>query len=206
MPAKKAPSANDTSNNLAAPKATPTATATTVSVNSSCDPVRATHHRSLGNSRLPTISISAMKALTLASVRPMVCHSSPRGTSAAELAPASSSRPDSAGSSTSTSTMTRSSTTSQPTAIWPLTDFSNPFDSRALSSTTVLATDRHKPNTSAAPKPQPQNIAAAIPSRVATRICTMAPGTAMRRTAIRSSNEKCKPTPNISSITPISAS
>jgi Kef-type K+ transport system membrane component KefB len=41
---------------------------------------------------------------------------------------------------------------------------------------------------------------------VATVICTMAPGTAILRTASRSSREKCNPTPNISSITPISAS
>ena len=45
-----------------------------------------------------------------------------------------------------------------------------------------------------------------MPSSVATAICTTAPGTAMRLTAIRSSSEKCRPTPNISSITPISAS
>ncbi|GJE31574.1 hypothetical protein LDDCCGHA_1754 [Methylobacterium oxalidis] len=41
---------------------------------------------------------------------------------------------------------------------------------------------------------------------VATAICTMAPGSAMPRTAIRSLIEKCSPTPNISRITPISAS
>ena len=46
----------------------------------------------------------------------------------------------------------------------------------------------------------------AAPSAVATAICTIAPGSAMRRTDRRSWNEKCRPTPNISSMTPISAS
>ena len=58
----------------------------------------------------------------------------------------------------------------------------------------------------AAPKLQPQSDVTAIPSTVATAIWTMAPGRAIRRTANRSSREKCKPTPNINSITPISAS
>ena len=44
------------------------------------------------------------------------------------------------------------------------------------------------------------------PSPVATVICTMAPGTAMRRTESRSEMEKCRPTPNISRMTPSSAS
>ena len=42
MPAKKAPSANDTSNSSAAPKATPSAMASTASRNSSREPVCAT--------------------------------------------------------------------------------------------------------------------------------------------------------------------
>ena len=41
---------------------------------------------------------------------------------------------------------------------------------------------------------------------VATAIWARAPGTAMARTASRSWREKCRPTPNISRITPISAS
>ena len=44
------------------------------------------------------------------------------------------------------------------------------------------------------------------PSSVATAICTAAPGSAIRRTDIRSSSEKWIPTPNISRMTPISAS
>ena len=209
IPAKKAPSAKDTSKSLAAPKATPIAVATTPSVNSSCEPVRATHHSSRGSSRRPTTSISTTKAATLASVRPMALHSAadPPAAAASVVPEAGApSRPESAGSSTSTSTITRSSTTSQPTAMRPCSDFSSPRASSARSSTTVLATDRHSPKTMAAPPLQPQSIAAPAPSSVATTICTIAPGTAMRRTAIRSSSEKCSPTPNISSITPISAS
>ena len=44
------------------------------------------------------------------------------------------------------------------------------------------------------------------PSSVAARICASAPGMAMARTESRSFREKCKPTPNISRMTPISAS
>lgn len=44
-----------------------------------------------------------------------------------------------------------------------------------------------------------------MPSAVATKICTTAPGSASLRTASRSSSEKCSPTPNISNMTPISA-
>jgi hypothetical protein len=102
--------------------------------------------------------------------------------------------------------MARSSTTSQPTAMRPSCDSSVPRASSARSSTTVLATDSARPNTRAPASDQPQNSASPAPMAVATPICTTAPGTATRRTAIRSATEKCSPTPNISSITPISAS
>ncbi len=88
----------------------------------------------------------------------------------------------------------------------PFTESSSPRLSSAFSSTTVLATDSDRPNTSAAPKLHPHQRATPMPSAVATAICTTAPGTASLRTASRSSTEKCRPTPNISSITPISAS
>ncbi|KAG0908687.1 hypothetical protein G6F32_016924 [Rhizopus arrhizus] len=52
---------------------------------------------------------------------------------------------------------------------------------------------------------QPINQATPQPSRVATAIWPMAPGMAIALTAIRSFSEKCRPTPNISSITPSSA-
>jgi hypothetical protein len=112
----------------------------------------------------------------------------------------------SGGINTSTSTVTRSSTTSQPTAMRPFTESSSPRASSARRSTTVLATESAKPNTRPAPRFQPQSAARLAPSAVATAICTIAPGRAMRRTESRSCSEKRRPTPNISSITPISAS
>ena len=70
MPAKKAPSAKETPNRLAARKATPSATASTASRNSSREPVWATQCSTQGMTRRPTMSMKAMKARTLARVRP----------------------------------------------------------------------------------------------------------------------------------------
>ena len=56
------------------------------------------------------------------------------------------------------------------------------------------------------PIDQPHIVAIAVPIAVATAICTSGPISTMRRTAIRSATEKCRPTPNISRITPMSAS
>ncbi|MNY49884.1 hypothetical protein D3C86_1853480 [compost metagenome] len=75
-----------------------------------------------------------------------------------------------------------------------------------MSSTTVEATDRARPNNRPAPTPQPKSSARPRPSRVAKPICTMAPGMASARTLIRSFNEKCRPTPNMRRMTPSSAS
>jgi hypothetical protein len=102
--------------------------------------------------------------------------------------------------------MARSSTTSQPMAMRPVNESRMPRLSSARSSTTVLATDSASPNTSAAPGLQPHHIARPPPRSVATAICASAPGSAILRTARRSSREKWRPTPNISSMTPISAS
>jgi len=117
MPAKKAPSANDTPNNAAEPNAIPTAAATTHRVNSSREPVRATCHNTQGNRRRPTSSIKATKPPTWSSVQPTVRPSCAASSSAPVPLP---SHPASGGNSTSTSTMARSSTTSQPTAIRPV--------------------------------------------------------------------------------------
>ena len=54
------------------------------------------------------------------------------------------------GSNTRMMTVAMSSTTSQPTEIWPSTVLRCPCISRALSSTTVEAQDRHKPKRSEA--------------------------------------------------------
>ncbi len=180
----------------------PMATATTQSVNSSRDPVRATCQSSHGSRRRPAKNISATKPATCSSVTARVCHrlASPSG---AALPPSSAA---SGGMSTSMRTVARSSTTSQPTAMRPFMLSSMPRSSSALSSTTVLAHESDRPSTSDAPVSQPQLFASAVPSTVAMVICTIAPGTAMRFTDSRSPMEKCRPTPNMSSITPISAS
>ena len=184
----------------------PTAVTMTHKVKSSREPVRAICQSSHGKSRRPTTSMSAIKTETWPRVNTIVV-SKP-------LSPASSeggfvwppSHTESAGSSTSTRTITRSSTTSQPIAIRPLTDSRTPRLSSALSRTTVLATESARPNTMPAARPQPQRAVTAMPSKVATTIWTRAPGRAIWRTANKSSKEKCSPTPNINNITPISAS
>ncbi len=70
----------------------------------------------------------------------------------------------------------------------------------------MLATDRARPNTRPARVDQPSSQARAQPKAVATMICAIAPGTAIAFTDSRSLSEKCSPTPNISRMTPISAS
>ncbi|MCY1550943.1 hypothetical protein D9M68_872360 [compost metagenome] len=81
-----------------------------------------------------------------------------------------------------------------------------PRCSKARVSTTVLATDSASPKTNAPARLQPHQVASAPPSNVAAVICTSAPRTAILRTLSRSATENRNPTPNISSITPISAS
>ena len=176
----------------------------TARVKSSREPVRATRQSTPGRSRRPSTSITARNAATLPSVVARSSQSEPLpGWSAPADPPRTGAR---AGSRTRTKTTTRSSTTSHPTAIRPFTELSSPRASRARSSTTVLATDRESPSTSASPKRQPQSSARPRPRTVAAAIWTRAPGTAMRRTSSRSRSEKCRPTPNIISMTPISAS
>ena len=200
MPAKKAPSANETPNSSAAPNATPSAITSTDSRNSSRLPVCAMACRIHGITRLPTISMTATKAATLAAVIPSASAIS------LTLAPSPCSNPATTGSRTSASTMATSSTISQPTAIRPRSVSTRRRSCRARSRTTVLATDSARPNTSPAPISQPSHAASPMPSRVAQAIWTMAPGMAIFLTERRSSSEKCRPTPNIKRMTPISAS
>ena len=110
------------------------------------------------------------------------------------------------GSSTRTITVNRSSTTSQPTAMWPAGVCSDRESESTRTSTTVLATDSASPKTMAAGQPQPSEWTIAAPRAVATRLCSTAPGMATRRTASSSSRWNCRPTPNISRMTPTSAS
>src|SRR5205809_5988467 len=140
----------------------------THNVKSSREPVRAICQSNHGNRRLPTTSMSAMKTETWPNVRTSVVSklrfSAPSGT-AFGLPPSHSA---SGGSNTSTNTITRSSTTSHPTAMRPLTVSRRPRLSRVLRSTTVLATESARPNTRPAARLQPQRAATAMPSKVAT--------------------------------------
>ena len=156
-----------------------------------------------GITRRPTTSMSAANATTFESVTASTLMMSHAPTA---VLPAPPSAPAKAGSSTSVTTITRSSTISQPTAIWPSCELSMPRSSSALSSTTVLATDSASPNTSPGPQSHPSSHARPIPMSVANAICPMAPGMAMALTASSSFIEKCNPTPNIRRITPSSAS
>ncbi len=67
---------------------------------------------------------------------------------------------------------------SHPIAMCPSGELSALRPSSACRSTTVLATERARPKTRAAPPPHPQNIASKAPRTVATAICTSAPGSA----------------------------
>ena len=202
-PATNAPSANDTPKNLDAPKAMPMAVAITARVNSSREPVLATCHKNQGSTRLPTMNISAIKAPTSSSVLPTVIHS---GLSVSGATAASPSTPASGGKSTSASTVTRSCTTSQPTAMRPFMVSSWPRVSSALSSTTVLAQASDRPKIKAPPSDQFHSQPTHSPAAVVAPIWISAPGMAIFLTDHRSCGEKCRPTPNIKSMMPISDS
>ncbi|MFN8560253.1 MAG: hypothetical protein U0703_01125 [Anaerolineae bacterium] len=72
------------------------------------------------------------------------------------------------------------------------------------SSTTVLAMDTASPSTSPALGDQPQSCLLQPQQRGEYQY--RAPGMAMCRTVHKSLSEKCRPTPNIMKMTPISAS
>ena len=200
IPAKNAPSAKETSNSSTAPKAMPKARARTERVNSSREPVAALRAIIHGTRRRPTSIIIAINATTLPMVMPISTASEAKPTSSFSSIPAT------AGRRTSVSTIIRSSTISQPMAICPRWLSMSCRSSSARSSTTVLAVERHRPNTIPTISDQPNTAESAIPSSVATAIWAIAPGMAIDFTAIKSFNEKCSPTPNISRITPSSAS
>ena len=156
----------------------PRATASTHRVNNSREAVRATRFSSHGTKRVPTTRASTTNTVTLARVNAsasqvLVEPTTPRALASPPSVSAS------AGSITSASTMARSSTISQPTAILPSDDCSALRSSSARSSTTVLATDSDKPNTSPVPKLHPSRCAIPAPMAVAVTIWAMAPGSAM---------------------------
>ena len=200
IPAKNAPSAKETSNSSTAPKAIPRARARTDRVNSSREPVAALRDIIHGTRRRPTSIIMAIKAITFPMVIPISTARDARPTSPFSAIPAT------AGSRTSVRTITKSSTMSQPMAICPRWLSISCRSSNARSSTTVLAVERHRPNTMPVISDQPNTAESAIPSSVATAIWAIAPGMAIDFTAIKSFREKCSPTPNISNMTPSSAS
>ena len=106
-----------------------------------------------------------------------------------------------------TSTVARSSTTSQPTAMRPCGRVElAAVRQRAQQDDGARDRERQAEHDAAAPSPSRARRPSAAPSSVATAIWTSAPGTAIARTASRSSSEKWMPTPNISRMTPISAS
>src|SRR5688500_5918442 len=148
----------------------PTAAATTHKVKSSREPVPATCQSSQGKIRRPTTSMSAIKTETGPRVNARVVsklRSAAPGAGTCALPP---SHNESGGSNTNAKTVTKSSTTSQPTAMWPLTVSRMPRLSSAFNSTTVLATDKERPKTTPPARLQPQSEVTAIPSRVATVI------------------------------------
>ena len=146
--------------------------------------------------RPPTTSTTMARAAIFSAARP---------TSPASLPAFAPPAPRSGGSRTRTNTANRSWTTSHPTAVWPSRVCSSWRSPSTRVSTTVLATDSDSPNTTAAGHPHPKAAATPVPSAAAARIWTSAPGTATRRTAIKSSRWKWSPTPNMSRITPTSA-
>ena len=146
-PARKAPSAIDTPNTSADATAMPSASASTASVNSSRDCVARDLRQQPGDEpRPPTSNVKTVSADDLRPPR------SP-GVSAES---ARQSRPKTAGITTSTRTVKRSSTTSQPTAICPAGVCSSRLSESTRMRTTVLATDRPMPKTRPATNGQPK--------------------------------------------------
>ena len=113
----------------------------------------------------------------------------------------------SAGRSTRTSTVKRSSTISQPTAIRPWIVSSRSRSISARRSTTVLATESARPSTRPAPSaPAPAPWRARRRARSPPRSADRAGERDRRARRAGRASEKWMPTPNISRITPISAS
>ena len=112
-----------------------------------------------------------------------------------------------AGRRTSASTITRSSTISQPTAMRPL-GVSSRLRSLERPQQHDRAGDRKRESEdeAGAQAPAPAEARARRRSAWRGRSGARAPGMAMPRTASRSVSEKCRPTPNIRRMTPISAS
>ena len=155
MPARNAPSSIDTPKKSDDPTAMPSASTSTVSVKSSREPVSATLLKSHGITRPPIGNATAMSNPIFRTARPRAA--------ASPLPPPSSPLTNSTGSMTSTRTVKRSSTTSQPTAMWPVGVCSSLLSDKTRTSTTVLATESASPKTAPAVHPQPNAQAATAP-------------------------------------------
>jgi hypothetical protein len=208
MPAKKAPSANDTPNSAAAPKATPSAMASTARRNSSREPVWATRCRIHGITRRPTISMTATKAMTL----PSVMAKAPD----AELETASG---QGGGVRAAASTPATGPAAAPAPAPWPGPRRSasrrrcGRVRSRSAAAPAARAAARRSrpptaPGRRRAPRPgsSPAASQADAEQRGEADLHDRAGDGDGLRTESRSFSEKCRPTPNISRITPISAS
>ena len=184
------------------------AEAITANVNNSREPVLATCNKAHGRMRLPAINITAIKAETWSKVSPIInqIDFASVATAAVAVAALSPNKVDSGGNKTKTKTVTKSSTTKQPTVIFPGIALIKSLASNAFKATTVLAQDSDNPTIKLAPHDHPQHLANKIPKIVEIVICVIAPGTAIFLTDIKSFVEKCSPTPNINNITPISES
>ena len=181
--------------------AQPKAIANTPKRNKSLLPVRTTRFSDQGMNLFPATIITTTNKIIQKQVLAM------RKATSENVMPSPwpDNKPDKAGINTNTNTMAMSSTINQPMAMRPRLESLMCQRSKAAINTTVLAQDKAKPNTKPAPQLQPMMEAKPIPSMVAKPICTIAPGSATLRTAIKSFMEKCRPTPNISKITPNSA-
>ena len=175
--------------------------ANTPNRNKSLLPVRTTFFNDHGMNLLPPTIITTTNKI----IQKHVLATNKATSVKVMLSPWPDNKPDSAGINTNTNTMAMSSTISQPMAIRPRLESLMCQRSKAAINTTVLAHESAKPNTRPAPQLQPIMEAKPMPKTVAKPICTMAPGSATLRTAIKSLMEKCRPTPNISKITPNSA-
>ena len=177
------------------------AIASTQSVKSSREPESATRWRIHGKRRLPTMSMPATNTATPSSVLESEMTMSLGSTGPSPCVTCATS-----GRHTMMKTVTRSCTTSQPMATWPLGVTESLRSSRAFITTTVDAHESVMPKTIALGSTQSQaRSATTVPAAPDAAICSIAPVTATPLTFTRSATEKCRPTPNIRSITPISA-
>src|SRR5699024_78560 len=159
IPAKNAPKAKEAPKSCTAAKAIPKAMASTERVNSSSEPVLALLAKIQGITREPISNIIAINATT----KPTVIATSSRiwlifvFSDNVELM--------TAGNSTNTNTMAKSSTTNQPMAILPRLLSVNWRSSSARDSTTVLAVERQRPKTIPVSNDQPIKAANPIPNK-----------------------------------------